>query len=110
MVGSLVMVAQFSPNSESIALLIPILGVMIPIIVVLLKHQQTMALIHRGIIPDDVRSKNPNAFKAENFQAQQQMLDEMRQLRQIVTDQSLAIESLRSQVSDTEGLRERLKN
>jgi hypothetical protein len=57
------------------------LTMMVPIVAIFLKHQQKMATLYRS--------------QTQNVQADERVLKEIAELRQIIIQQSLAIENLR---------------
>ncbi|CAN1515775.1 hypothetical protein MCEMSE15_00928 [Fimbriimonadaceae bacterium] len=85
---------------ENVAIMIPILALLIPVVAILTKHQQRMAeLIHGG---------------EQNRQSSQEMLalrHEIAELRSLVHQQSIAVDNLvsRSVVLPSETVEQRLR-
>ena len=74
---------------EDIAILIPIIGVMIPIVAIWAKHQQKMAEIGRDATAD------ATAEKAAQYVSQiQQLEDRVQVLERIVTDSGYNVSAL----------------
>jgi hypothetical protein len=85
-------------------MLIPIIIFMIPIVAILTKHQQKMAeLIHGQHGQQGQQNVNPNA----SFETSQ-LREEVRQLRELMTQQTLALDNLRDEVKVVGSLQSRI--
>lgn len=86
---------------ETLALFIPILALTIPIVAILVSHQQKMAqIIHNGQGRSDQVTSEIQALR-----------DEVRSLREIVHQQTIALDSavnLRSTPPPTDSIQQRL--
>jgi hypothetical protein len=77
-------------NPESIAVFVPIIIFMIPIIAILTAHQRKMAEIVHG-------NRDNNQNLSPHYATQQDlamMREEMRQMRELIHNQTLAIDNL----------------
>lgn len=87
--------------TEIFALLIPITIFMIPIIAILTGHQRKMAeIVHRN-----QGNANPQTL-AETAQ----MREEMRQLRELMNQQTIAIDNLRDEFRGRSNIEQRLSD
>jgi hypothetical protein len=91
------------PGAEQLAVLIPIIIFMIPIVAILTAHQRKMAEIVHG--SNSNQNTNPQAL-AETTQ----MREEMRQLREMMNQQTLAIDNLRDEFRGRSNIEQRLSD
>lgn len=85
---------------EIIALLIPITALMIPIVAILVSHQQKMAQLIHG---------NPNNNQ-QNALETSQLRDEVRQLKELMNQQTIALDNLRDEFRTNNSLEQRLSD
>ncbi|HLO98932.1 MAG TPA: hypothetical protein VK171_10090 [Fimbriimonas sp.] len=85
---------------EILVFLIPIIALFIPIVRTLVQHQQKMAEIVHGN-----NSVNPQALAETN-----QMREEIRQLREMMNQQTIAIDNLRDEFRGRSNIEQRLSD
>lgn len=88
----------------SIAVMIPIVALLIPIVVILTKHQIKMtALIHGRTI-----DANDNIVATTSTNGQSQLTEEVRQLRELMHQQAIALDNLRDEVRGSNSVQDRI--
>ena len=87
---------------EWIWVLIPIMALMIPIIAMLIKHQTNMAqIIHGRPLDGNLNQNQLNSYNP-------QLTDEVRQLRELMQQQTIALDNLRNEVRSGQTIQERV--
>lgn len=90
---------------DIVRVLVPIIIFMIPIVAILTKHQQKMAeLIHGN---HGQQNFNPNVNPQASFETSQ-LREEVRQLRELMTQQTLALDNLRDEVKSVGNMQTRI--
>ena len=85
-----------------LGVLIPFVALLIPIVAILSKHQMKMAALIHGKVIDH----NDNIVPiVEN---NSQLSEEVRQLRELMHQQAIALDNLRDEVRSSHGLQERV--
>jgi hypothetical protein len=88
-----------------IALLIPIFALLIPIVALLTKHQMKMAALIHGKSLDH----NDNLVGIQLGQNNSnQLSEEVRQLRELMHQQTLALDNLRDEVRSSQTVQDRI--
>ncbi len=82
--------------------LIPIIGMLIPIVAILTSHQMKMAALIHGKTID----KFNNVVSDKNEASQ--LSEEVRQLRELMHQQSIALDSLRDEVRSSQSVQDRI--
>ena len=83
-------------------ILIPIMALMIPIIAMLIKHQTNMAQIIHG------RPLNEDNHGIPMLQNNSQLTEEVRQLRELMHQQAIALDNLRDEVRTSHSVQDRI--
>jgi hypothetical protein len=81
-----------------LSLMIPIVALCIPIVRIMTKHQQSMTEMFRS-------SNNTNGQQGQEISM---LREDMRQIRELVTSQSILIDDLRSEVRGAKSLQDQL--
>ena len=92
--------ANFGP--ETIGVLIPIFALIIPIVAILTKHQMNMAQIIHG------RPLNEDNHGIPMLNDNSQLSEEVRQLRELMHNQAIALDNLRDEIKASHTIQERI--
>jgi hypothetical protein len=93
----------FASIEGLIGTMIPIVALLIPIVVILTKHQIKMtALIHGRSV-----DSNDNIVRS-NSNDQSQLTEEVRQLRELMHQQAIALDNLRDEVRGSHSVQDRI--
>ena len=90
------------PGPDELGVLIPIIALLIPIVVILTRHQMRMAALIHGRTID----QHDNILPA--VENNSQLSEEVRQLRELMHQQTIALDNLRQEVGSSQMLNERL--
>ncbi len=85
-----------------LALLIPIFALLIPIVALLTKHQMKMAALIHGKSIDH----NDNLIASQTNDSQ--LSEEVRQLRELMHQQTIALDNLRDEVRSSHTVQDRI--
>lgn len=89
---------------EIVGPMIPIVALLIPIVVILTKHQIKMtALIHGRSV-----DANNNIIASRSTNEQSQLTEEVRQLRELMHQQAIALDNLRDEVRGSHSVQDRI--
>ena len=89
-------------SEGQLGVMIPIVALLIPIVVILTKHQTKMAAIIHGRAID----QHDNIIPV--IENNSQLSEEVRQLRELMHQQAIALDNLRDEVRASHGLQERV--
>ena len=87
-----------------LGVMIPIIALIIPIVAILSKHQMKMAALIHGRTIDH----NDNVIGTTNNQQQSQLTEEVRQLRELMHQQAIALDNLRDEVRGSHSVQDRI--
>ena len=93
------------PGPDQLGVLIPIVALIIPIVVVLTKHQLRMAAIIHGRTVDQFDNIIAISPATENSS---QLSEEVRQLRELMHQQAIALDNLRDEVRTSHSVQDRI--
>lgn len=89
-------------NEGILGVMIPIIALIIPIVAILTKHQMKMAaLIHGKTIDENNNVVSSNANDS-------QLSQEVRQLRELMHQQTLALDNLRDELRTSNSVQDRI--
>ena len=91
------------PGPDQLGVLIPIVALLIPIVAILTKHQIKMAAIIHGRTFDT--NDNLVPIQADN---NSQVGEEVRQLRELMHQQTIALDNLRQEVRSSQTVQDRI--
>jgi hypothetical protein len=88
----------------TIGVLIPVFALLIPIVAILTKHQMKMAALIHGRTVD----ANDNIILTNNTDGHSQLTEEVRQLRELMHQQAIALDNLRDEVRASHSVQDRI--
>ena len=95
-------IALLGFGPETLVFLIPICALLIPIIAILTKHQIKMAAIIHGRTVDE----HDNIISTPNNNSQ--LSEDVRQLRELMHQQAIALDNLREEVRASHSIQDRV--
>ena len=90
------------PGPDQLGVLIPIIALIIPVVAILTKHQMKMAALIHGRTIDEHNNIIPMNSDTP------QLSEEVRQLRELMHQQTIALDNLREEVRASHSVQDRI--